>query len=73
MSIIYILIPIAMLFVCIAFAIFFWAVKNDQFEDLERHSTSILFDEDEPVKPSTAEETDTQCKENAQSPDRDKH
>lgn len=47
MSIIYILIPIAMLFVLIAFGVFFWAVKNDQFEDLERHSASILFDEDE--------------------------
>ena len=45
MSIIYILIPIAMIFVILAFVIFFWAVKNDQFEDLERHGTSILFDE----------------------------
>ncbi|MCL2914917.1 cbb3-type cytochrome oxidase assembly protein CcoS [Shewanella corallii] len=73
MSIIYILIPIAMLFVCIAFAIFFWAVKNDQFEDLERHSTSILFDEDEPAKPSKTDEGSAQCKENTQIPDRDKH
>ncbi|MGI2261571.1 cbb3-type cytochrome oxidase assembly protein CcoS [Shewanella sp. GXUN23E] len=52
MSIIYVLIPIAMLFVLIAFGIFFWAVKNDQFEDLEKHSASILFDEDQPQPPT---------------------
>lgn len=36
MSIIYVLIPIAMLFVLIAVGVFFWAVKSDQFDDLER-------------------------------------
>ncbi|MBR9727277.1 cbb3-type cytochrome oxidase assembly protein CcoS [Shewanella intestini] len=45
MSIIYVLIPIAMLFVAIAVAIFFWAVKSEQFDDLERQSVSILFDD----------------------------
>ena len=48
MSIIYVLIPIAMLFVAIAVGIFFWAVKNDQYDDLERQSLSILFD-DKPI------------------------
>ncbi|ACA86697.1 cbb3-type cytochrome oxidase assembly protein CcoS [Shewanella woodyi] len=47
MSIIYVLIPIAMLFVIIAIGIFFWAVKSEQFDDLDRQSVSILFDEDE--------------------------
>lgn len=46
MSIIYVLIPIAMLFVAIAVGIFFWAVKNDQYDDLDRHSVSILFDDE---------------------------
>lgn len=46
MSIIYVLIPIAMLFVLIAVSIFFWAVKSEQFDDLDRQSVSILFDED---------------------------
>ncbi|MGL4474057.1 MAG: cbb3-type cytochrome oxidase assembly protein CcoS [Shewanella sp.] len=49
MNIIYVLIPIAMLFVLIAVGIFFWAVKSDQFDDLERQSMSILFD-DEPQR-----------------------
>jgi cbb3-type cytochrome oxidase maturation protein len=38
MSIIYVLIPIAMLFVLIAVSIFFWAVKSEQFDDLDRQS-----------------------------------
>jgi cbb3-type cytochrome oxidase maturation protein len=46
MSIIYVLIPIAMLFVCIAVWVFFWAVKSDQYEDLDREGINILFDED---------------------------
>lgn len=58
MSIIYVLIPIAMLFVLIAFGIFFWAVKHDQFDDLERHGMSILFDE-QPVTPVTSREMGT--------------
>ncbi|MGB0895584.1 MAG: cbb3-type cytochrome oxidase assembly protein CcoS [Parashewanella sp.] len=56
MSIIYLLIPIAMLFVAIAVAIFFWAVKSEQFDDLDRQGSSILFEDDEgstPVKDKT--------------------
>jgi cbb3-type cytochrome oxidase maturation protein len=45
MSIIYVLIPIAMIFVLIAVGLFFWAVKSEQFDDLERQSLSILFDD----------------------------
>ena len=47
MEIIFMLIPIAMIFVAIAVAIFFWAVKSDQFEDLEREGSNILFDDDD--------------------------
>ena len=49
MSIIYVLIPIAMLFVAIAVWVFFWAVKSDQYQDLDREGINILFDEDIPV------------------------
>lgn len=45
MSIIYVLIPIAILFVMIGLAIFFWAVRSKQFEDLDKEGFSILFDE----------------------------
>ena len=35
MSIIYVLIPIAILLTALGIYLFFWAVKTDQFEDLE--------------------------------------
>lgn len=55
MSILYILIPIAILLVIVAVVVFFWAVKSGQFDDLERHGTSILFEEDEAKKPDRAD------------------
>ncbi|RUO65301.1 cytochrome oxidase maturation protein, cbb3-type [Pseudidiomarina planktonica] len=47
MSIIYLLIPIAGLFVILAVAIFFWAVRSNQFEDLERQGMNVLLDDDD--------------------------
>lgn len=46
MSIIYVLIPLAVIIVAIAVLVFFWAVKSNQFDDLERQGYSILFDDD---------------------------
>lgn len=46
MNVIYVLIPIAIIIVALAIVIFFWAVKANQFEDLERQGSSILFDDD---------------------------
>ncbi|KLV09484.1 MULTISPECIES: cbb3-type cytochrome oxidase assembly protein CcoS [Photobacterium] len=47
MASLYILIPIAIIFVCIAVGIFLWAVRSEQFEDLERQGYNILFDEND--------------------------
>jgi cbb3-type cytochrome oxidase maturation protein len=47
MSIIYILIPIAALLTALGLYLFFWAVKTEQFDDLEKQGFSILFDEEE--------------------------
>lgn len=55
MSIIYVLIPIAMLFVAIAVGIFFWAVKTNQYDDLDREGINILFDEDSPASKGQTE------------------
>ena len=46
MSIIYVLIPLAIVLVGVAVLIFFWAVRSNQFEDLDRQGYSILFDDD---------------------------
>lgn len=46
MSIIYVLIPIAVLLTILGIYLFFWAVKTEQFDDLEKQGMSILFDEE---------------------------
>ncbi|SNY42812.1 cytochrome oxidase maturation protein, cbb3-type [Arsukibacterium tuosuense] len=59
MSIIYVLIPIAILFVMLGLAIFFWAVRSKQFEDLDKEGFSILFDEQQ-AQAKTAAKPETQ-------------
>lgn len=61
MSVIYVLIPLAVIIIAIALGVFFWAVKSNQFDDLERQGHSILFDDDiEPsdTKKKTSEPTE---------------
>lgn len=47
MTIIYVLIPVAIILTLVGIYMFFWAVKSEQFTDLEKQGLSILFDEDE--------------------------
>ncbi|MDT0581453.1 MULTISPECIES: cbb3-type cytochrome oxidase assembly protein CcoS [Alteromonadaceae] len=63
MSIIYVLIPLAIIIVGIAIGVFFWAVKSNQFEDLDRQGYSILFDDD--IKSESAEKTNDAADSNA--------
>ncbi len=49
MDIIYLLLPVALVIVIIIIAIFFWAVKSDQFDDLEGPAYRILMDDDDKV------------------------
>ncbi len=51
MNIIYLLIPIALVLVSLGVAAFLWAVKSDQFEDMEGPAYRILFDDDELLPP----------------------
>ncbi len=48
MNIIYVLIPLSVILMAIAIAAFFWAVRNDQFDDLDTPALDIL-DEDEKI------------------------
>ncbi|SDL29940.1 cytochrome oxidase maturation protein, cbb3-type [Modicisalibacter muralis] len=47
MSILYLLIPLSLLLLSLAVAVFFWAVKSGQFDDLEGPAHRILFDDDD--------------------------
>ena len=46
MEIIYLLIPIVLTLVAIMVWVFLWAVKSDQFEDLEGPAHRIIMDDD---------------------------
>ena len=46
MTVIYVLIPIAILLTIIGIYLFFWAVKTEQFTDLEKQGMSILYDDE---------------------------
>ncbi len=46
MSILFALIPLAMLLLAFAVWAFFWAVRSGQFDDLDTPAVSILLDDD---------------------------
>jgi cbb3-type cytochrome oxidase maturation protein len=45
MSIMYILIPVATILTALGIYLFFWAVKTEQFDDLEKQGMSIFFND----------------------------
>ena len=49
MEAIYLLLPVALIIVIAIIAIFFWAVKSDQFEDLEGPAHRIIMDDDDNI------------------------
>lgn len=51
MDILYLLIPLSLVFVAVIAYVFLWAVKSGQFEDMEGPAHRILMD-DEPASPS---------------------
>ena len=54
MSILYLLIPLALLLLCAAVWAFFWAVGSGQFDDLDTPAVRILLDDD--TKPAADED-----------------
>ena len=46
MEIIYLLLPLALVLVALIVWLFFWAVKSDQFEDMEGPAHRIIMDDD---------------------------
>lgn len=59
MDILYLLIPIAIIFVACALWAFFWSVNSGQFDDLESPAHSILYDDDEELIPEEARRKET--------------
>jgi len=69
-SIVFFLIPLGLLLVGIAVWAFLWAVDHDQFDDLDKASRSILFDDDLP-RASRGEEVDLELPRASRSDDVD--
>lgn len=47
MNVLYLLIPVSLVLLVLAVAVFFWAVRSGQFDDLETPAYRILMDTDE--------------------------
>ena len=65
MDIIYLLLPIALIIVLIIIGIFFWAVKSDQFEDMEGPAHRILMDDDDGNNKKPEEKLEPESKSNS--------
>jgi len=46
MEILYILIPISLVFIAVIIYALFWAIRSDQYEDMEGPKHQILMDDD---------------------------
>ncbi|WP_266182702.1 cbb3-type cytochrome oxidase assembly protein CcoS [Dyella humicola] len=64
MNILLVLIPVTLLIVIVAVAIFFWAVNHQQFDDLDSPGVLPLMEESDPTeRPADNSETPTDADE----------
>lgn len=55
MDILYLLIPLGMVFVVLVAFALFWAIRSGQYEDMEGPAHRILMDDDDPMIPGNDE------------------
>lgn len=65
MSMLYVLIPLAVMLLAVAVWALLWAIKTGQFDDLESHGWSVVLDDDQKPPPLIDDE-DSDAKENDQ-------
>ena len=51
MSILYLLIPLAVIIMAVAVGFFLWTIKSGQYEDMDGPAYRILMDDDDPMIP----------------------
>ena len=59
MDILYLLIPLSLLFVFVIAAVFWWSLKSGQYEDLEGPGYRILMDDDRANAPTECSTVDS--------------
>jgi len=52
MDLLYILIPVMLFSGTVMFILLYWAMKSDQFDDLDGEAHRILMDDDDPLLPT---------------------
>lgn len=61
MEILYLLVPLSVVFVFLIGVVFWWSLKSGQFEDLEGPGYRVLRDDDDlPVQPPQSGKTDVE-------------
>ena len=51
MSMLYVLIPLALVLLLVAILALIWAIRSGQFDDLESHGWSVVLDDDQKPPP----------------------
>jgi cbb3-type cytochrome oxidase maturation protein len=57
MSMLYVLIPLAVLLLAVAVWALLWAIRTGQFDDLESHGWSVVLDDDQKPPPLPDDES----------------
>lgn len=63
MSMLYVLIPLAVLLLGFAVWAMVWAIRTGQFDDLESHAWSVVLDDDQRPPPDPEEELEQEPEE----------
>jgi cbb3-type cytochrome oxidase maturation protein len=63
MSMLYVLIPLAVMLLAVAVWALLWAIKTGQFDDLESHGWSVVLDDDQKPPPLGEDENSDETNE----------
>ena len=58
MTMLYVLIPLAVVLLAVAIWAMLWAIKTGQFDDLDSHGWSVVLDDDQKPPPIEDDETE---------------
>lgn len=62
MSMLYVLIPLALMLLSVAVWALVWAIRSGQFDDLESHGWSVVLDDDQKPPPEPRAEDESSLK-----------
>ncbi len=60
MSVLYLLIPIGIIFLLLAVLFFFWAIKNGQYDDMESQALKIVIEDHQSKPEKSNDENDNE-------------